>query len=149
MQYNDYQRNFEREVAKVKQFAYAQHSGRHDDPVISEFRVAVFKDLDTVYEPCVNQTCTLKATYPANWLEALKVTLPKLFRFKWVQRDLSFGWIRDMQFVQYAIVNETKEYTTQLTVKNFTVYVDNNLGAEVFREKFTPSEEHWYNVQPD
>jgi hypothetical protein len=149
MHYNDYQRNSEREVAKVLEFACKQHVGRHKQPTVTSFRVAAFKDLDMVYQPYARQVCNLSVSYPANWWEALKVTLPEVLRFKWVQSDLNFGWIRDIRTEQYAVVNKSEEYCTELTVKNFTVYVDNNLGAEVFRDKFTPSEDYWYNVQPD
>jgi len=149
MEYDNYPRDIKREVARVKEFAYKQYTGQHEQPLIRKFRIAVFKDLDMVYEPCMHQTCNFSVSYPANWWEALKLTLPEVLRFKWVQSDLNFGWIKDMRTVQYAVVNKSEEYCTELIVKNFTVYVDNNLGAEVFRETFTPSKEHWYNVQPD
>jgi hypothetical protein len=150
--YYDYERmQVKAEVAKFKKLAISRHRPDYSSEV-SELVAAYFRNLDVSYIPYVEQQAEVYYDVPADKWEYFKSSLPQWALLQWVDRSLSFGWIRDMQTVRYKREVKRFSYVAQVTLQNYDIYVADNCDVKaghMQRQRIAPYESRWLEIQAD
>jgi hypothetical protein len=143
------------QTAQFKEWAVRSGHPRDEDEHTAYLVAAFFKDIEKDYVPYVEQTKAISYDVPATWWEHLKESLPKWCRLDWVDQSLKFGWIQEMNTgrIQRAIHTKSVTYTTQVTLRSYTVHVgDHRAGELIKRASFDGSQltrPVWRETRPD
>ena len=139
------------EIAQFQKLAISRHRPDYKSEV-SELVSAYFRNLDVNYTPYVEQYAEVHYDVPATKWEYLKSSLPQWALLQWVDRSLSFGWIRDMQTVRFKREVKRVNYVTQITLQNYDIYVAHNCdvkAGQMQRQRITPCEDRWLELRAD